>query len=530
MKFIRLLKYRLKKLDTEPSLEVTAADLLNAEVAWIREAQRLLMEDPRFDTWSSQFRLIVDEDGLYRCKGRLGNAELPLQTRHPVLMPQQHHLTTLIVTDAHRRVMHNGVKETLAELRTKYWIVKGRQFVRRILQRCVVCQKMDGGPYCIPPSPPLPTFRVNPEPPFTNTGVDFAGPLFVKTSKTQEKNKVWIFLYTCCVVRAVHLDVVPDLSAEAFIRSFKRFTARRDLPKRMISDNGKTFKSAATTIKSILNHPEVQHHFAGIGMEWSFNTEKAPWTGGVFERMVRSMKRCLKKIIGKATLSYDELLTVVTELEMVLNSRPLSYLSSEDIEEPLTPSHLLIGRRVLSLPSYAPHQNEYDLEVSHNSLTRQMKYLNFTLDHFWKRWKTEYLLELRECHRYEGSEGNIGRNTVSVGDVVLVHNESGPRGLWRLARVEDVLIGTDGYARSAIIRVHSKNTNSKLLKRPLRCLYPLEVDSKSCSVSNDMEIAEPERKIEEQRGETVARVRRSQRTATHSAKDGIKTCLLEDSD
>ena len=231
---------------------------------------------------------------------------------------------------------------------------------------------------------------------------------------------------------------------------------------------------------------------------------------GVFERMVRSMKRCLKKIIGKATLSYDELLTVVTEVEMVLNSKPLSYLSSEDIEEPLTPSHLLIGRRVLSLPSYAPHQYEEDLEVSHSSLTRRMKYLDLTLDHFWKRWQTEYLLELRECHLYGGSGNNTGHNTVSVGDVVLVHNEGCPRGLWRLARVEDVLIGADGYARSVIIRVHSKDTNSKLLKRPLRCLYPLEVNSKSCSISNDMETAEQKKKTEEQESEIVPRVRRSQ--------------------
>ena len=139
-------------------------------------------------------------------------------------------------------------------------------------------------------------------------------------------------------------------------------------------------------------------------MEWKFNVEKAPWTGGIFERMVKSMKRCLKKIIGKAVLSYDELLTAVTEVEMILNSRPLSYISTEDIEEPLTPSHLLVGRRVLSLPDPAHSQIEDDdLEISGNRLTKRMRYLNRTLNHFWRRWKAEYLMELRESHRYRGA-------------------------------------------------------------------------------------------------------------------------------
>ena len=150
------------------------------------------------------------------------------------------------------------------------------------------------------------------------------------------RNKVWICLYTCCVIRAVHLELVTDMTTEAFIRSFKRFTARRGFPYRMVSDNGKTFKSAAKSIGAILNHPEVQRYFAGIGMEWSFNLEKAPWWGGVFERMVKSVKRCLRKTIGRAKLCYDELSTALTEVEMIVNSRPLSFVSTEDMEEPLT--------------------------------------------------------------------------------------------------------------------------------------------------------------------------------------------------
>ena len=170
----------------------------------------------------------------------------------------------------------------------------------------------------------------------------------MRPSTDSVSKKAWICLYTCCVIRAVHLDVVSDLSIQTFLNSFRRFTARRGFPVKLISDNGKTFKSAAKVISKILTHHDVKQHFSGLHVTWSFNLERAPWWGGFFERMVKSVKRCLKKTIGNATLSYDELLTAVAEVEMVLNSRPLSFVSTEDKEEPLTPSHLLIGRSVES--------------------------------------------------------------------------------------------------------------------------------------------------------------------------------------
>ena len=135
-------------------------------------------------------------------------------------------------------------------------------------------------------------------------------------------------------------------------------------------------------IKAVLSHPTVQQHFIKIGLEWSFNVEKAPWTGGIFERMVKSAEKCLKKTIGRAVLTHDELLTAVTEVEMILNSRPLSYVSTDDIEEPLTPSHLLIGKRVLSLPDALPCDGDSDTETSPMCPNKRMRHLNRTLDHF----------------------------------------------------------------------------------------------------------------------------------------------------
>ena len=253
--------------------------------------------------------------------------------------------------------------------------------MKHILHHCTTCRRFEGKSYHAPPPPPLPNYRVQEAPPFTITGVDFAGPLYVRSPDGGQK-KVWICLYTCCVVRAVHLDPAPNMCAPTFLRSFKRFAARRGLPSRVISDNGKAFKAAAKTIQAVLGHKDVKSYFSGLGVKWMFNI----WWGGIFERMVRSTKRCLSKIVGQAKLSYDELLTALTEVEMVLNSRPLTYVSVDDFEEPLTPSYLLIGRRIMSLPDPVP-SDDSDEEVTANLFSRRSKHLNFNLNRFWKHWR-----------------------------------------------------------------------------------------------------------------------------------------------
>jgi len=162
---------------------------------WVKEAQKSLKEDKSFNVWHKQLGLFLAE-GVWQCRGRIGNADLPCTTKYPILLSKEHYLATLIVLDAHNRVMHNGVKETLTEVRSKYYIIRGRQFVRRLLYKCVVCHNL-------PPPPQLPEFRVKKMPPFTYTGVDFAGPLYIETQGLCRKGKVWICLFTCCVVRAV---------------------------------------------------------------------------------------------------------------------------------------------------------------------------------------------------------------------------------------------------------------------------------------------------------------------------------------
>ena len=275
-------------------------------------------------------------------------------------------------------------------------------------------------------------------------------------------------------MRAVHLELVPDLTARAFICCLKRFTARRGIPQRIVSDNSKTFKSANKVLRSLLNTPEVQQHFRDPHIEWLFILEKAPWWGGFFERMIQSVKRCLRKVIGKAILTYDELGTVLAEMEATLNSCPISYLSSEDIEEPLTPSHLMPGRRLLTLPDFMGHEDHptFGDADPKEDLTRRMRHLSQILEHFWKRWRNEYLSGLRESHCY-GRKSKPAGTSIAIGDIVLIYDPSQPRTLWRIGRVVKLLPGLDGAVRGASLQVRS-STRSTLIQRPIQKLYLLE--------------------------------------------------------
>ena len=455
IRFVEQLKPKLKNENIPfKADELTSLEISRAEVMWIKQVQRNLTSNKAFQVWGRQFDLFL-EGVVWRCRGRISNANIPYSTKHPALLCKLHHFTLLIVRDAHERVAHNGVKETLTEIRSKFWIIRGRQFVRQILHGCVTCRKSEGQSYSAPPPPPLPECRVTESPAFSYTGVDLAGPLYIKDKGSTTNNKVWICLFTCCVTRAVHLDIVLHMTAEAFLRCFKRFTGRRGFPQKMVSNNAKTFKSAAKTIHTILSNAEVQQYLSGIGMEWVFNLERAPWWGGIFERMIKSTKRCLRRTIGQARLTYDELMTSLVEVKMILNSTPLSYVSTEDIEEPLTPSHLMTGQRLLSLPDAAfYHGGNSDMdfsEMSQGDLNTRMKHLNVTLNHFWKRWRGEYLLQLREYHSHD--KRSKGKEQRFNGEVVLLRSDNKLRGFWKLARVQKVLRGKDGQIRGAVLKV-----------------------------------------------------------------------------
>ena len=169
--------------------------------------------------------------------------------------------------------------ETLNSLRATYWIVRGREAVKKEVRRCVVCLRWEGKPYSTPIIPDLPEERVSQEPPFTNTGIDFAGPLYVQNLHSTDKWKVYVCLFTCASTRAIHLELITNLSGSSFLQAFRRFSSRRGLPNVLMSDNAKTFKATSAEVKKVVRAQEVQQYVINKGIAWNFIVEKAPWWG-----------------------------------------------------------------------------------------------------------------------------------------------------------------------------------------------------------------------------------------------------------
>ena len=228
--------------------------------------------------------LFTDENGIVRCKGRLSRSSLSAEAKYPVLIPRDHHVSTLIVRHCHNRVMHNGPKETLAELRSRFWIVKGRQLVRKIVHQCTTCKRIQGLSYRAPERSQLPEFRVHEEHPFASVGIDFAGPLYVK-SKSRSSKKVYLALFTCGTTRAVHLEPVPDLATETFLLCFKIFVSRRGVPGLAVMDNAKTFKAASRKLIALFKSARIRN-LNERKIKWKYNLAQAPWWGCFYERLI----------------------------------------------------------------------------------------------------------------------------------------------------------------------------------------------------------------------------------------------------
>ena len=175
-------------------------EILKAEHAWWQTVQQqFIVGDPEFKMLQKSLGLFYDENKILCCRGRISDANLPYVTKFPAILPKHHHLTSLIICQSHERVMHNGVKETLCSLRKKYWIARGHQVVKREIHMCNACRKLERKPYASPDHASLPDFHVIDDYRFSYTGVDFAGPIYMKTSvrKETEMTKSYIALYAC---------------------------------------------------------------------------------------------------------------------------------------------------------------------------------------------------------------------------------------------------------------------------------------------------------------------------------------------
>ena len=428
----------------------------------------------------SQFNLLVDEHGILRARSRIKNANVESGCKEPILLPSRHYYSDLVIQEFHMKVFHNGVRDTLNAIRQRYWVLRGRESVKKLVRRCVICRKLEGIFFKPVSGHDLPDSRVDDGPPFINTGVDFAGPLFISDRNNANK-KVYICLFTCASTRAVHLELVDKLDVTSFLRALRRFTARRGLPRTFLSDNAKTFKSAAKEVKKIILSAEVQSYLADRSVSWRFIVQKAAWNGGIWERLVRSVKRCLRKVIGRAALNYEELVTLLVEIESIINSRPITYVydDTEGVSYPLTPAELLYGRST----TRTSNGRHFEIISTNETLTKRANYHRKLLQNFTKRWKNEYLLAIREAL---SSTITSEKPNIEVGDVVVLKDDQTKRQFWKLARIEELIIGRDGNIRAAKVRVPNDKGTS-LLIRHLKHLVPLEVPSRN-RVANPIEV------------------------------------------
>ena len=468
----------------EDDRELNSTEISRAESLWIKTVQASSFEvelkfvrnecqpKPRR---VEQFGLFLDENKLLRCRGRLNNAILSSDNKNPILLPSKHPYVELLIRQTHDKIKHSSVNNTLTTIRERFWILQGRQAVKRVLKRCVTCRRLEGLPYSTYNVPDLPSVRVSEDPPFTHTGVDFAGPLFVRGNTTTESdnNKCYVCLFTCASTRAVHLELTPNLTVDSFLLAFRRFTSRRGLPATLMSDNGKTFGGSSKEIVKIARSKEVLRYLAINGVSWRFIVEKAPWWGGFWERLIQSVKRCMKKSLGRTTLSYDELNTLLVEVESVINSRPLTYVEDDQdgVSYTLSPSHLINGRRVTN----TPNDSHFEVISTNESLTRRARHHRHLLRQFTGQWRKTYLLSLRERHA-QVTKNRKGAD-IAIGDVVILKNDTSNRMFWKLAKVEELVPGKDGNIRAAIIKVSNADRNPRLLKRSVKHLFPLEVNA-----------------------------------------------------
>ena len=197
---------------------------------WITSVQSIFVENRKYDQLKAQLGVFLTDENILRCQGGLKHSSLPYSQKFPALLPPDSRLTELIILQYHEKVFHNKTLETLNELRSRFWVVRGRQVVRKIIHRCVVCRKVEGKPFATSVSAPLPEFRLNSEiSAFQSVGLDYCGPVYLKDSTRNASSKAWISIFSCCTSRAIHIELVPDLTTNAFIRALKRFIGRRGL-------------------------------------------------------------------------------------------------------------------------------------------------------------------------------------------------------------------------------------------------------------------------------------------------------------
>lgn len=444
--------YNTRNVKNKSTECLSVNEIEKAEIALILLIQKESFEGVK-DERLSKLRPFVDNNGLIRVKTNIACRDDTNDFKFPIVLPSKHPVVKLLIINAHHDLLHGGTSILMSHLREKYWILKSRKTIKNCIASCIKCQwfkakKCDAAPGV------LPNDRVRDAAIFEVVGCDLAGPLYLKGGK-----KAYIVLYTCAVYRAVHLELITSLSTEVFFQSLRRFVARRGRPTTIYSDNATNFVGAQRVLNSI-DWNYLCSKAAEQKIHWKFNPPSAPWWGGWWERLIQVVKQILRKILGRASLDYEELLTVLCDCERVINSRPLTYVS-QDVEDlsPLTPEMFLREIKESGVP---------DIDnVDKDKLSKRAQYLQKMRNLLRIRFRSEYLGQLRQQ-----SVRKFKSKPLTVGEVVLLEDNNKKRAFWNLARVVKLIPGRDGHIRLAVVK-----TETTEFLRPVQRLYRLEMES-----------------------------------------------------
>lgn len=409
----------------------------------------------------------LDENQLLRVGGRLKFANIHLNQKYPIILPN-HHVTELIVRYEHTRLGHASAQLLLSNLRLKYWPLGGRRYVKKIIFQCLTCFRFRSV-RAQQIMAQLPPNRIVQSRPFQNVGVDLAGPILIRQSRIRKaiQTKAYVTLFICMAVKAVHLELVSDLTSDNFLLALKRFVARRGLPVNIYSDNATNFHGTHNYLNSVYSffdkNKEQINDFCVINkINWNFITPNAPHHGGLWEANIKCMKNHFKRVMGTTILSFEETASVLCQIEAILNSRPLLPLTDDPNDlNILTPGHFLVQTSLLDIPE----KNYADTPNNRLQFWQQCCKIQQS---FWKRWHVEYLHNLQSRTKWCSTRNDIKLNTM----VLLIENNIPPM-QWLVGRVIELIRSpSDNHIRTVVVK-----TTKGVYKRPITKLAPLPFEN-----------------------------------------------------
>lgn len=374
---------------------------------------------------------LLDSNNIIRVGGRLRHADMPEEMKHPIILPPTGHVTRLIIQHAHLTTCHGSIETTLRAVRNEFWIIRGKKAVRNQLSKCMRCFRFR----CRPMEQQMADLRppqVQQNRPFSHTGVDYAGYFEVKSSTLRRAPylKCYVALFICLTTKAIHVELVTDLTTAAFLMALRRFCSRRGKPDHMYSDLGTNFIGAANEMPQIFSeiksaeHLEIMNKPIAKEIKWHFNAARASHFGGLWEAGVKSVKTHLKKTLLNIKVNFEEFSTILTEIEACLNSRPLCPLSNdpEDLAV-ITPGHFLMGQAINTLPDPSN-------PLGRASMQMKLQHRQRLIESFWKSWSYEYLSRMQQRPKWKHVQENL-----KEGQLVMIMEDNLPPTVWALGRI-----------------------------------------------------------------------------------------------